>query len=62
MDPISIATSLVGAQAARTGQQIGVAVLRQSAAAERAVVAMVAGSTSQAAPGPGLGKNLDVTV
>jgi hypothetical protein len=66
MDSISLIGSLVGAQAARTSQQIGVAVMRQALAADRAVVDMVAGSaasgSAKAPTGPGIGANLDVTV
>lgn len=66
MDSVSLMATLVGAQSARTTQQIGVAVMRQGLAAERAVVDMVAGSASGGASrpsaGPGLGGNLDITV
>jgi hypothetical protein len=66
METNALIGALVGMRAAQTGQQIGVAVMRQALASDRAVADMVAGSaasgSSRAPTAPGVGGNLDITV
>ncbi|WP_181701326.1 hypothetical protein [Chthonobacter albigriseus] len=67
MDAASIAAAFVASQAETTRQALSVAVMKQQASADAAVVDLLAAATSnaqsiQAAAPPGMGGALDVTV
>ena len=65
MDPMSIVSSLLGAQAGNTQAQVAAAILSSNARAEKSAVLSLLGAASQDASlanvGAGIGGNLNVT-
>ena len=63
MDVVSLASSLIAAQAGNTQQQIATTLLKSNLNAEKSVVQTLlgAGSPSLANVGPGIGGNINVT-
>ena len=66
MDMMSMVASLLAAKAGNTQMQVATSILKSNADAERSAVMTLLGegtpNASQAALGPGIGGNLDISV
>ena len=60
MDPASIASAMVGAQAGQTQTALAADMMKINAQAQSSIAKMIDASAQQASLPPGVGQNLDI--